>query len=553
MGQGSTFGSFQDLAKALKSMVPKDQGGRANFGKKAKVVVPKEEANMSSRASKRPKEKRKRGKKPNQEAAPPDVSKKGGKLRVKITKEAWEAIKSTTDPENQLSSKTVAPNSSIEPGRAKAAFQRITELVASSTTEFEAPPTAIPEETAATLQRRIALGARWFETHFEPDEPGIIVGFDFGTSSAKIAVRDPMGLEDDLAAIEAPIELQSMNHPYLWRATVWFNPESERFSLYPQTGCVPLAGFKTGIIGGTGNNRVSKHCDVTRVQAAIAYLALHTAQVFGCLQDAPPFGAVAPAAYLRFNIGVPVAAIDNSAVGADYKRIVAAAFKLIPYAWELDLTRIKTEFAEAGPETPDGFDLVPELAAAIAGYSSQKTARTGAHLLIDVGASTLDMVTFLRVASKKSTGIESSVELLGAAALEVARRSGEPQLECELACRYQYKELIDASRQEHRTRVEFKSGREVQIIATGGGCNADLHDQFIKSRATKDLLGEVPIILPSPPAVIAKKDCDAARLLLAYGLTMDVFEKVELLPPSKTPDMPAKSSTEIVVPGAEHC
>ena len=220
---------------------------------------------------------------------------------------------------------------------------------------------------------------------------------------------------------------------------------------------------------------------------------------------------------------------------------------------ELDLSMVRSTFADAHEKTPDGFDLVPELAAAIAGYSSQKTAREGAHLLIDVGASTLDMVSFLRVTSKKATGIESSVELLGAAALEVARRAGEPDLECELACRHQYRELIDASRKESRTRVEFKAGREVQVIATGGGCNTELHKRFIGSRATKELLGEVPIIFPSPPAAITDEECDTQRLLLAYGLTMDVFEKVELLPPSQTPNMPLQAKTEISAPGPEQC
>lgn len=304
---------------------------------------------------------------------------------------------------------------------------------------------------------------------------------------------------------------------------------------------------------GYGDKRANKDIEVTRNEAAIAYLALHAAQVFGWMQSAPPFGGAAPAAYLRFNIGVPVAAIDDSSVCSHYGKIVTAAYELITHADELDLSKVRSTFADARKETPNGFDLVPELAAAIAGYSSQKTAREGAHLLIDVGASTLDMVTFLRVSSKKATGIESSVELLGAAALEVARRAGEPELECELACRHQYKELIDASRQECRTRVEFKAGREIQIIATGGGCNTELHKRFIESRATEDLLGAVPIIFPCPPVAIADKECDTQRLLLAYGLTMDVFEKVELQPPSLTPDMPLQAPKEFAPPGAEQC
>ncbi|MBX7492042.1 hypothetical protein K3163_02330 [Qipengyuania sp. 1NDW9] len=551
MGKGSTFATFQDLAKALKTKTVPDkpkpkakasaaQSWRANGaadGSRAPLETTKANGKQAKKARK--------GKK-----------KKGEKLRVKISKAAWEAIKNAASPSDQ-SGKPAPTKTTIEQGQAQAAFQRITKRVASSSTDFETPPATIPATIADTLQKRIGLGATWFASHSVPDEvegeTNVIIGFDFGTSSAKIAVRDPFGIEDDIAAMEAPTELRSMEHPFLWQTAVWFDPSSKRFSLYPQPDFVSLSGFKTGIIGGYGNKRANKDIEVSRNEAAIAYLALHAAHLFGWLQSASPFGGAAPASYLRFNIGVPVAAIDNSFVCSQYGKIVAAAYELIPYADELDLAMVRSTFADAHEKTPEGFDLVPELAAAIAGYSSQKTAREGAHLLIDVGASTLDMVTFLRVTSKKATGIESSVELLGAAALEVARRAGEPDLECELACRHQYKELIDASRKESRTRVEFKAGREVQVIATGGGCNTELHKRFIGSRATKELLGEVPIIFPSPPAAITDEECDTQRLLLAYGLTMDVFEKVDLLPPSQTPNMSLQSKTEISAPGPEQC
>jgi hypothetical protein len=438
-------------------------------------------------------------------------------------------------------------------GQAKAAFDRITRLVSASTTNFEAAVISASHETAELLERRIAEGAKWFLRNSRPQEPGVIIGFDFGTSSSKIAVRDPGGYEDDLTAMEAPHELQSTKHPYLWQAVIWFHPDSLFFSAYPREGFVALSGFKTGIIGGFGDQPVDPRYEVSRAEAAAAYLALHFAQVLGWLQEAPPFGTNTPDAFLGFNIGIPVAAIDNSETCHKYTTLISAAVQLIPSGENLDLSAVRSELSAAGTDLPAGFAIVPELAAAIAGYSSQKTARTGAHLLIDVGASTLDMVTFLRVASKKATGIESSVELLGAAALEVAKKSGETNLEFELACRHQYAVVVKDTQRESRTRTEFKVGREVQIIATGGGRHTELHRRFINSRATASLLGEIPIIYPSPSPAIASKECDTERLLIAYGLTMDVFEKVELLPPSQTPDIPIQPKVEITPTGAEQC
>lgn len=493
------------------------------------------------------------GKGSKKEPLPEGVRIKNGKMYVKIPRQLRDPATNPVDEAEELTAKPPGPSKSIKPGQAKAAFDRITKLVSASTTNFEAVTTSASRQTADLIERRIETGGNWFSQNSEPREPGVIIGFDFGTSSSKIAARDPGGYEDDLAAMEAPQELQSTNHPYLWQAVVWFDPDSLAFSAFPREGFVALSGFKTGIIGGFGDEPVDKRYQVSRSQAAAANLALHFAQVFGWLQEAPPFGTHTPDAFLGFNIGIPVAAIDNSETCQNYEKLVSAAVQLIPSAGNLDLPAIKSALSAASANLPNGFDIRPELAAAIAGYSSQKTARTGAHLLIDVGASTLDMVTFLRVASKKATGIESSVELLGAAALEVAKKARERSLEFELACRYQYDAVLKGTRRESRTRTEFKVGREVQIIATGGGRHTPLHRRFINSRATASLLGDVPIIYPSPPPAIAHKECDTERLLIAYGLTMDVFEKVELLPPSQTPDIPTQPKVEISPTGAEQC
>lgn len=502
----------------------------------------------------RRKSRNKGGKGSKNNPLPEGVRIKNGKVYLKIPRQFRDQAANPVDEADKVTDKPCTPSKSIKPGQAKAAFDRITNLVSASTTNFEAVATSASRQTAVLLERRIETGANWFARNSTPREPGVIVGFDFGTSSSKIAVRDPGGYEDDLAAMEAPQELQSTEHPYLWQAVVWFHPDSLAFSAFPRKEFVALSGFKTGIIGGFGDQPVDKRYQVSRSQAAAAYLALHFAQLFGWLQEAPLFGTHTPDAFLGFSIGIPVAAIDNSQTCKHYKKLVSVAVQLIPSAGNLDLPAIKSALSAASANLPNGFDIVPELAAAIAGYSSQKTARTGAHLLIDVGASTLDMVTFLRVASKKATGIESSVELLGAAALKVAKKAKKPSLEFELACRHQYDVIVKGTRHESRTLTEFKVGREVQIIATGGGRHTPLHRRFINSRATAaPLLGDVPIIYPSPPPAIALKECDTERLLIAYGLTMDVFEKVELLPPSQTPDIPIQPKVQISPTGPEQC
>jgi hypothetical protein len=73
----------------------------------------------------------------------------------------------------------------------------------------------------------------------------------------------------------------------------------------------------------------------------------------------------------------------------------------------------------------------------------------------------------------------------------------------------------------------------VQLVTIGGGCKTSVHDDFIKR--ILPTLGDLKLLKPSPPANIASIKCDASRLLLAYGLTSDIPEQLELRRPSEIP------------------
>jgi hypothetical protein len=399
----------------------------------------------------------------------------------------------------------------------------------------------VSQKTRAAIVNAIATGAEAFAAAPEPDfENGFIVGFDFGTSSLKLAVRQPYHARKQPEVRPVPSELRSGGQNYLWQTALWFEPETRKFSLYPRPGFEMLEGFKTGIIAGDGGKLVRPDLPVRRVEAAIAFVTLHLAHFFGWYHREHPLGEAGGDRHLAINIGIPVASLDDERTFRDFRRIVVVASELLPFASELDLSLVRETYQKSGDELPEGWDLVPELVAAIAGYAAEPTSQIGAHMLVDVGASTLDIVAFNHVRGERVAVISAAVELLGAACLEVTREAGIPDDDFKTACDHQFEEVYGEARQYKRGGNGFSPtlrSRDVQLVTTGGGCARQHHADFIRQKKDEGVLGPSAAIHPEPPSASMIGDCDRSRLLLAYGLTFDVPERPFLQPPSQIPSI----------------
>ena len=445
--------------------------------------------------------------------------------------------------------KTPASEPALDPAEAhRKAFKRIREIVGSRSPSIEPRPKAISAHTAQQIEARITRGAADFAAHPEPDlDNGFIVGFDFGTSSLKLAVRQPYKVGPNIGFLSVPDELRSGSHSHLWQTALWFDPESETFSLFPQSGMAVLEGFKTGIIGGHGGARVHNDLPVTRAEAAIAYIALQMAHFFGWYAETRPL-ASGGERFLSINIGIPVAAHDDERAFKSFRHIVSAARELVPFAEQLALADVRKTHQSSSGSLPAGWELIPELTAAIAGYTSEPTSLDGTHVLIDVGASTLDIVAFNHVRRERNAVISAGVELLGAAALEAALAENITNEDFRWACDRQFNSVFGDACRPSRGSNGFSPvlrSREVQLITTGGGCASTLHSTFIEDKNDPKILGSLPIMRPEPPASSVTGVADPSRLLLAYGLTRDIPELLELKLPSQVPDIePRQGATQ---------
>lgn len=395
------------------------------------------------------------------------------------------------------------------------------------------------------IDEAITRGAALFNARPEPDPSGYIIGCDFGTSSVKLVVRQPYRAGNPIAARPAPNMLQSAKHPYLWQSVLWFDPATSRFSLWPGKG-VALEGFKAGILAGKGGTRVLPSLPVTRNEAAAAFLALQLAHCLGWYDKERPLGPEGAAHYLAVNIGIPVAASDDGQIYRDFRHIVSAAHCLIPHAGELTHELVRQCYQASSHDLPEGFDLIPELTAAITGYANEPYARNGAHILIDVGASTLDIVAFNLVDRERVSAFAAEVGLLGAAALQVSKQEQFDDALFQRAMFDQYDRVFDYAQHPNVAQGNFNRTlrrHDIQLIAIGGGSKTEVHKDAIKR--IDGTLGDLKMVNPAPPPHLTDKKCDTSRLLLAYGLTSDIPEQLELRRPSQIPKIRLEDSAKI--------
>lgn len=413
----------------------------------------------------------------------------------------------------------------------------------------ERRPQRVGADTQSLIEDRVALGAAAFRKRPEPDPDGFIVGVDFGTSSTKIAIHQPFAAGDPTAALPVPVELRSEGVEHLWQTAVWFSPEHQSFSLFPRSGDALIEGFKAGLIQRQGGQIDS--AGVPRCLAATAYLAMMFAYTIGFYDQTRPLGSVAADQFASFHLGVPVASKDDPLVRPEFLRVAAAAMALTSKADHLTLEDVESAYAAAANVRRDldlaGVRIYTELEGVIAGYLATPDSAPGAHMVVDVGASTLDVATF-RLFERDGQGCAdvyaTGVEMLGAQALAWSRVADVPDSCFKEAC------IHHAWERYHYTRTRRDRGfdrtvsdQPVTFLFVGGGRNTSLHEKLFTNES-KDIHLGAPVRTPAPKHIVGiDPNADFARLLVAYGLARDPSEVPEFRLPSEVEDEPERSSS----------
>jgi hypothetical protein len=162
----------------------------------------------------------------------------------------------------------------------------------------------------------------------------------------------------------------------------------------------------------------------------VCYLALvmRTAARWFVETNASLLGAAKP--LWEVNIGMPASSLDDGALKSQYSTLCRAAWSLSRTTDEVSLSSAKRTLTSAGLEPSEelsSLGIVPEVVGQMIGYARSPLRRDGLHLLIDVGAGTLDVLMFnlhRPEGEDRFSILQADVRPLGAIVLHAHRLAG---------------------------------------------------------------------------------------------------------------------------------
>jgi hypothetical protein len=345
------------------------------------------------------------------------------------------------------------------------------------------------------LQLRLDAGAvETAKAHRSNRRQHIILGLDIGTSSTKAVARFPYLAGEPTFAVRVPPFARAEGHPHLWASCLWLGPRG-RFSLTPLNNGGLLCGVKANLMDKvTPRNREimrAGRSSATAEEAATAFLALHIRQARGWLWETQPNLLNRGPLVWHFHIGFPAASLDVDELCSRYRKCLASAIVLAHDGGPLRLDAVKDTLCQVAKRAPVfkdcEFALVPEIAAAIAGYARSPEATPGLFVLIDIGAGTLDCSAFnlydagkaLRQASMEDPScplMDARVELLGVNPWKLCQENSSLSEEFETEVRRLLQEVIwRTKRQRYPLSDRWRTG--LPVFLTGGGANCTLYRQ----------------------------------------------------------------------------
>ena len=219
----------------------------------------------------------------------------------------------------------------------------------------------------------------------------VVIGFDFGTACTKVIFRTPYA--DDARAWAIPFD--GMAHPtsqYLLPSQVWLSPNDE-FSLSKQPEGVLCKDIKRSFVSIDPECSADNHMEAEVVTVAFLALTLHEARTW-FLKEVEKRHRRSRIVW-HFNLGMPSADYADTDLCDVYKRVADAAWLLS------QRERITVETAEEALNYCDAatsraeINVVPEVAAEVVGYAHSHFREEGLHVMVDVGAGTLDICGFI--------------------------------------------------------------------------------------------------------------------------------------------------------------
>jgi len=404
----------------------------------------------------------------------------------------------------------------------------------------------------------------------------IVLGLDFGTAFTKVVIADRR------RAYAVPLFEPKQGNAYLLPG-IFFTGSDGSATLGPEPGSTQHSDLKMRLLEGD--------LDDESLRQATCFLALVFRQARGWFLTTHQLTYRGNLLDWYVNVGMPTDHYHQNEMTTAYRRIVAAA-----WAASTDAARITLEMVGAyldGRLPPmlsnDAIAVFPEFVGQINGYVRSPLRRNDLHLLVDVGAGTLDVAVFNVHRSDDEDVFPifgKSVKPLGVHFLQKHRvaqshqgraRSGAVHLEQDATASSVMATLGVSAEQLNRIDAPFAAAvlteiqEQVRVTRTryypesrrwtdgltfflcGGGSQvalyADLAARMERDRAPCAL---ARLELPRPERLEADRTADAIydRLSVAYGLSFDALDIGQI---QTTGEIDPGSPIEPASPICSHC
>jgi hypothetical protein len=412
----------------------------------------------------------------------------------------------------------------------------------------------------------------------------LVVGFDFGTSCSKVAVQSPYKQGGRVSFTD----FGDIAHPSCrWLLpAVLYADSGGRLSLRPPTRAKGEARhLKVELLEESDGTGLARRRREQAMAAAAAYMGLALREVRRTFLEA--HRDVYGASELRWalNLGIPSAGYDDEDVRRHFELIARAAWLLSlrgsAPTWEDALEAIGHSSLFSYTEVA----VVPEVAAEVVTYAKSRGRRDDLHLVVDIGASTLDLCAFQLYQERGDDAyslLTTRVERLGLLELhrlrmkaaerrppfadvpadivaelpswsesEFGRETVERLQECDdqfvRECAKTLMEVLREVRERrHPNSPRWKEG--IPLFLCGGGANASVTGRIVSStedkaqRAWSGFGGLQRHRLPLPAGVSDDEELEDVfgRLAVAYGLSFPAINIGRIEPPSEVEDLVAQ-------------
>jgi len=466
------------------------------------------------------------------------------------------------------------------------------------------PSSATPESTPSPIsQEDMEAALKLTEDRNNAENQGgnlrdLVIGFDLGTSCSKVVIQD----ETYPMAWGVPFPLTGHeSNPYL-QPTVVYIQDNGQVSLAPKKNSRKCGNLKLLLLDNPQYCIFSNDHDGHRgtIKELLAcYIALVLKQTRSWFVESNQTLYQNDTLEWQMNLGLPAHNYDDKKLRSMFEAVARIGWHLSEQTDPITLEDARKAFTDIASGDfhlgidPEYIQVYPEVAAEVAGYARSRLRNPGLHLLIDIGAGTLDLSTFELNAQSMSSDdkysfLATAVERLGCFELHKRRLAevqriieGDSQETAELGDPVQIipdsldsylpsdghsKDIIQqrltASDQNHLVEcvkavakiVRYTKGRKdplsrtwkegLPVILCGGGSKMALYRSIPES--VEDILrhhtswnGFRVIDLPAPEHFVADElgPDDYHRMAVAYGLSFSYGAIGEVVPPSDIEDI----------------